>query len=217
MRRFSMPCHTRFHMRKKSRVIIYSIISVLCFSMTGCGTVSTSEEQATALEEPIVTEDMNEEDFIVESEQEPVLGPFPLSVDTEKFLFGKWKVKKLLGFCNSWNDASEYPNGQDIIGDEIIIQANVFSSLGFKKYKVYQYKYSNPYYYINRIFYDTLSLYRAWKLQIPGLKDNDKIQDILVSSNPQECSAPMSFICINNERLILSLEATIFELEKIKE
>lgn len=214
---FSMPCHTRFHMRKKSRVIIYSIISVLCFSMTGCGTVSTSEEQATALEEPIVTEDMNEDDFIVESEREPVFGPFPLSVDTEKFLFGKWKVKKLLGFCNSWNDASEYPNGQDIIGDEIIIQADVFSSMGLKKYKVYQDKYNNPYYYVDSIFYDTLSLYRVCKLQIPGLKDNDKVQGILVASKPDEYPSTVTFFCINNERLILSLEATIFELEKIKE
>ena len=87
---FSMPCHTRFRMRKKSRVIIYSIISVLCFSMTGCGTVSTSEEQATALEEPIITEDMNEEDFIVESERKPEIGRFSLSDDTKKFLFGKY-------------------------------------------------------------------------------------------------------------------------------
>ena len=214
---FSMPCHTRFRMRKKSRVIIYSIISVLCFSMTGCGTVSTSEEQATALEEPIVTEDMNEDDFIVESEREPVFEPFPLSVDTEKFLFGKWKVKKLLGFYNSWNDASEYPNGQDIIGDEIIIQADVFSSLGFKKYKVYQYQYHNPYYYVDSIYYDTLSLYRSWKLQIPGLKDNDMVQVIMVSSKPHGDWATMTFFCINNERLVVLLEATLFELEKIEE
>ena len=214
---FSMPCHTRFHMRKKSRVIIYSIISVLCFSMTGCGTVSTSEEQATALEEPIVTEDMNEDDFIVESEHEPEIGRFSLSDDTKKFLFGKWKVKKLLGFYNGWNDASEYPDGQDIIGDEIIIQSDVFSSLGLKKYKVYQDKYINPYYYVDCIFYDVDSLYRVCKLQIPGLKDNDKVQGILVSSKPHEFPSTVTFYCINNERLILSLEATIFELEKIME
>lgn len=130
---FFMQYHTRFSMRKKSRVVVYSIISVLCFSMTGCGTVSTSEEQATSLEEPIVTEDTKEEDFIVASEREPAFGPFPLSADTEKFLYGKWKVKKLLGFCNSWNDASEYPNGQDIIGDEIIIQSDVFFFNGVEK------------------------------------------------------------------------------------
>ena len=169
------------------------------------------------IEKSLVTEDAKGEDFIEESEREPEFGPFPLSADTETFLFGKWKVKKLLGFCNSWNDASEYPKGQDIIGDEIVMQSDVFSSLGLKKYPVYQYKYSNPYYYIDGSYHDTLSFYRVYKLKIPGLKDNDTVQDILVSSKPHEYPSTVTFFCINNKRLILSLEATIFELEKIKD
>lgn len=89
--------------------------------------------------------------------------------------------------------------------------------MGLKKYKVYQDKYNNPYYYVDSIYYDTLSLYRSWKLQIPGLKDNDMVQVIDASSKPQGDWATMTFFCINNERLVILIEATLFELEKIEE
>ncbi|HHW38188.1 MAG TPA: hypothetical protein GXX18_13285 [Bacillales bacterium] len=43
--------------------------------------------------------------------------------ETEKSFYGTWKVEKLLGFANPYNDASEYPTGQKFIGDEIIINS----------------------------------------------------------------------------------------------
>lgn len=46
--------------------------------------------------------------------------------ETEKYFYGTWKVEKLLGFANSYNDASEYPTGQKFIGDEIIIKKTFF-------------------------------------------------------------------------------------------
>ena len=67
------------------------------------------------------------------------------------------------------------------------------------------------------IYYDADSLYRVRKLIIPELADNDKVQVINVALNSKAYHEPMAFICINNERLIFSLEATIFELEKVKE
>lgn len=44
------------------------------------------------------------------------------------------KLKNFLGFSNSYNEASEYPTGQKIVGDEIIIKEANFSSKGFKNY-----------------------------------------------------------------------------------
>ncbi|MEJ9221280.1 hypothetical protein ACXFAU_14270 [Paenibacillus glucanolyticus] len=49
-----------------------------------------------------------------------------LDTKTEKYFYGTWKVEKLLGFANSYNNASEYPTGQKFIGDEIIIKKDFF-------------------------------------------------------------------------------------------
>lgn len=180
--------------------------------------LSQSDNQQVVSDEPIATEDIidNGEESNLAAELEPEIGEFSLSDDTKKFVFGKWRVKKLLGFYRSWNDASEYPNGQDIIGNKLIIQSDFFSSLGLKKYKDYQSSFKNPYYCVKEIYYDADSLYRVRKLIIPELADNDKVQVINVALNSKEYHEPMAFICINNERLIFSLEATIFELEKIE-
>lgn len=43
------------------------------------------------------------------------------------------------------------------------------------------------------------------------------VQVIMVSSKPHGDWATMTFFCINNERLVVLIEATLFELEKIKE
>lgn len=206
-------------MKISIRLIIYLVTSILCFSLAGCGSQSKSENQQMVSEEPIATEDVinKSADSSLDTTLEPEIGKFSLSEETKEFLFGKWKVKKLLGFHESWNDASEYPNGQDIIGNELIIQSDTFSSLGLEKYKTKQNKFSKPYYYACEIFYDKDSLYRGEKLKIPGLEDGDKVQVICVARNTKEYPEAMSFICINYDRLIFSLEATIFELEKVME
>lgn len=103
-------------LKRSPRLLIYSVTSIICFSLTGCGNVwKQADSQQVASEEPLL-----------EATLESEIGKFSLSEDTEKFLFGKWKVKKLLGFYESWNDASEYLNGQDIIGNELIIQSDFF-------------------------------------------------------------------------------------------
>lgn len=40
------------------------------------------------------------------------------------------KLKTFLGFANSYNDASEYLTGQNVIGDEIIINKDTFYQKG---------------------------------------------------------------------------------------
>ena len=100
-------------MKIRPKLFIYLVTIILCLSLSGCGSVSQSDNQQVVSEEPIATEEIidNGEESNLDAELEPEIGEFSLSDDTKKFVFGKWRVKKLLGFYRSWNDASEYPNG----------------------------------------------------------------------------------------------------------
>jgi hypothetical protein len=140
-----------------------------------------------------------------------------LDCETEKYFFGTWKVEKLLGFANSYNDASEYPTGQKFIGDEIIIKKDFFSSKGLKKYSNYQYELKNPLYEITDTCYNSTSFYRSYKIDIPDLNINDVLKVIIISDPSTKLSIPVSvsFFVVNNDRLFLLSEATIFELKKI--
>lgn len=138
-----------------------------------------------------------------------------LDSETEKYVHGTWKVEKHLGFADSYNDASEYPAGQKFIGDEIIIQKDFFSSKGLKNYSVYQYELTNPSYEITIACYNSDSFYRLYKINIPDLNLNDEVKVIHVSDPSTKLSIPLSFFVVNNDRLILLSEATIFELKKI--
>ena len=140
-----------------------------------------------------------------------------LDSETEKYFYGTWKVEKLLGFANSYNDASEYPTGQKFIGDEIIIKKDFFSSKGLKNYKKYQYELKNPLYEITATCYNSDSFYRLYKIDIPDLNINDVVKAINISDPSTKRSIPVSvsFFVVNNDRLILLSEATIFELKKI--
>lgn len=138
-----------------------------------------------------------------------------LDSDTEKYVYGTWKVEKHLGFANSYNDASEYPAGQKFIGDEMIIHKAFFSSKGLKNYSVYQYELTNPLYKITTACYNSDSFYRLYKIDIPDLKLNDVLKVIHISDPSTKQSIPLSFFVINNDRLILLSEATIFELKKL--
>ncbi|WP_246553223.1 hypothetical protein [Paenibacillus tritici] len=140
-----------------------------------------------------------------------------LDSETEKYFFGTWKVEKLLGFANSYNDASEYPTGQKFIGDEIIIKKDFFSSKGLKNYSKYQYELKNPLYQITETCYNSDAFYRSYKIDIPDLKINDvlKVMDISDPSTKLRIPVSVTFFVVNNDRLILLSEATIFELKKI--
>lgn len=136
---------------------------------------------------------------------------------TGKYFYGTWKVEKLLGFANSYNDASEYPTGQKFIGDELIIKKDFFSSKGLKNYNKYQYELRNPLYEITTTCYNSDSFYRLYKIDIPNLNINDVVKVINISDPSTKVNIPVgiSFFVVNNNRLILLSEATIFELEKV--
>jgi len=163
---------------------------------------------------PSETETGIDYSLIPTNTSEPFIGRMSLDSDTENFFYGTWKVEKLLGFANSWNDGSEYPTGQKVIGDEIIIHKDFFSSKGLKNYTVYQYEIRKPTYDITTISYNSVSFYRLWKTHLPNVDINDEIRSIEVSA-PIILTIPVVFLEINYDRLILSLEATNFELTRI--
>ncbi|QQZ62803.1 hypothetical protein JI735_09870 [Paenibacillus sonchi] len=193
---------------------ILACIMIMLMLASACGNVektsnpNTSSEPKPETEESIIPKNTSE---YCDTES------INLDSETEKYFYGTWKVEKLLGFANSYNDASEYPTGQKFIGDEIIIKKDFFSSKGLKNYKKYQYELKNPLYQITAACYNSDSFYRFYKIDIPDLKINDEVKAIDISDPSTKMSIPVSvgFFVVNNDRLILSSEATIFELKKI--
>ena len=218
-------------MFKKS--LFYIIIISCCFLNISCKKEfqSSKTNAENNLDNPIVSPsaDTSQTDISNEPEtetnnsiipidtSEPLIGQIDLDSETEIFLYGTWQVEKLLGFANSYNDASEHPNGQKVIGDKIIIKEDLFSSMELENYDVYQYLTRDPLYDISTICYNSDSFYRLFKIDLPGLNINDEIKwlEVYLSSTEHCLSIPLSFFVVNHDRLILLLEATCFELKKV--
>ncbi|MDF2888386.1 MAG: hypothetical protein K0R23_2771 [Lacrimispora sp.] len=206
----------------RGKVLILLIVSILSDCLVGCSnvsvlknqddgtTINTVEEQDST---PTADDEVKEDDNF--NPTELFVGRMALDSETEKFFYGTWKVEKLLGFANSYNDASEYPTGQKIINDEIVINKEWFSSDGLKNYSDYQYKLKNPLYEITIICYNEDDFYRNFKMDLPGINMNDEIKEIQVSDSSSGFGIPVGFLVVNNDRLILLLEASCFELKRV--
>lgn len=210
--------------KMRGKVLILLIVSILSDCLVGCSNVSVLKNQdngttINAVEErdsTPTTDEVKEDDSISPTNPtELFVGRMALDSETEKFFYGTWKVEKLLGFANSYNDASEYPTGQKIIDDEIVINKDWFSSEGLKNYNDYQYKLKNPLYEITMICYNKDDFYRNFKMDLPGINMNDVIKEIQVSDSSTEFGIPVGFFVVNNDSLILVLEASCFELKRV--
>jgi len=136
--------------------------------------------------------------------------------DTAAFLYGAWVVKALLGFSDHYNDASEYPTGQNIIGDTIIIREDSFSSMGMEGYPAHQYDLANPYYEIEQIFYNNDAFYRTYRTSLDEIPYDTVIKTIKVTA-PNAAMTTVSFFVVNDDRLFFSIEAAYFELQRVVE
>ncbi|OKP83006.1 hypothetical protein [Paenibacillus sp. P32E] len=195
---------------------LLACILIMLMLASACGNVETTSNPNTS-SEPTPASD---ESIIPKNKSEYcTVDRISLDSETGKYFYGTWKVEKLLGFANSYNDASEYPTGQKFIGDEIIIEKDFFSSKGLKKYSKYQYELKNPLYQNIATCYNSTSFYRLYKIDIPDLNINDEVKAIDISDPSTKMSIPVgvSFLAVNNDRLILLSEATIFELKKISD
>ncbi len=184
------------------------MLASACGNIEMTSNLNTSSEPKPKMDESIIPKNTSESCTVER---------INLDSETEKNFYGTWKVEKLLGFANSYNDASEYPTGQKFIGDEIIVKKDFFSSKGLKNYSDYQYELKNPLYEITTTCYNSDSFYRLYKIDIPDLNINDVVKAIDISNPSTKMSIPVSvsFFVVNNDRLILLSEATIFELKKI--
>ncbi|WP_283607781.1 hypothetical protein [Faecalispora anaeroviscerum] len=209
----------------RAKVLIFLIVTILSASLIGCSnesvlknqndgtTINTVQEQDRA---PTADDEVKEDDNInLTNSTEPFVGRMALDSETEKFFYGTWKVEKLLGFANSYNDASEYPTGQKIIDDEIVINKDLFSSKGLKNYSDYQYILKNPLYEITIICYNEDDFYRNFKMDLLGINMDDEIKEIQVSDSSTGFGIPIGFLVVNNDSLILELEATCFKLKRV--
>jgi len=208
--------------KMRGKVLILLIVSILSDCLIGCSNVSVLKNQDNGttinnVEEqdstPTADDEVKEDDN--NNPTELFVGRMALDSETEKFFYGTWKVEKLLGFANSYNDASEYPTGQKIIDDEIVINKDWFSSDGLKNYSDYQYKLKNPLYEITMICYNEDDFYRNFKMDLPGINMNDEIKEIQVSDSSTGFGIPVGFLVVNNDSLILVLEASCFELKRV--
>lgn len=190
---------------------LLACIMIMLMLASACGNVETTSNPNTSSEPKPATD----ESIIPKNTSDCTVDRTSLDSETEEYFYGTWKVEKLLGFANSYNDASEYPTGQKFIGDEIIIKKDFFSSKGLKNYKKYQYELKNPLYKITTTCYNSDSFYRFYKIDIPDLKINDEVKVINISDPSTKLRVPLSFFVVNNDRLILLSEATIFELKKM--
>lgn len=192
---------------------ILACIIIMLMLASACGNVDTTSNPNTSSEPKPETEDS-----IIQknTSEDCTVDHISLDSETDKYFYGTWKVEKLLGFANSYNDASEYPTGQKFIGDEIIIKKDFFSSKGLKNYSKYQYELKNPLYGTIATCYNSDSFYRLYKIHIPDLNINDVVKAIDISDPSTKIRIPVSvsFFVVNNSRLILLSEATIFELKK---
>lgn len=205
-------------MRKK--ILLCLIMSILCGCLFGCSSnssIDTVKEPDEHVDSSAVDTSEDDSSSIPSNTSAPFVGKADLDSETEKFFYGTWKVEKLLGFANSYNDASEYPTGQKIIDDEIVINKDLFSSKGLKNYSDYQYKLENPLYEITIICYNKDDFYRNFKMDLPGINMDDEIKEIQVSDSSTGFGIPVSFLDVNNDRLILVLEAAEFELARVNE
>jgi len=209
--------------KMRGKVLTLLIVSILSDCLVGCSNVSVlNQDNGTTIDTveerdstPTTDEVKEDESISPTNPTELFVGRMALDSETEKFFYGTWKVVKLLGFANSYNDASEYPTGQKIIDDEIVINKDWFSSEGLKNYNDYQYKLKNPLYEITMICYNKDDFYRNFKMDLPGINMNDVIKEIQVSDSSTEFGIPVGFFVVNNDSLILVLEASCFELKRV--
>ena len=219
----------------RPKTLTFLMVCILSAQLTGCSNTSTSKiKQGENSKNTTVNESSNNKsqkdaaennsDNIKNSEpnsndaSDVSFPNTPLDKNSEQFLFGTWKISKLLGFSYMYNDASEYPTGQKVIGDNIIITKDLFSSEGIVNYKAYQDIIKNPQIYIDTLYpnADTFMVYNRIDKKNGdfGLNANDVVKTLTIKDD-KDNSYPFTLFIVNNERVILRIEATYFELEKI--
>ncbi|MGG4128872.1 hypothetical protein ABEW19_11400 [Paenibacillus illinoisensis] len=94
---------------------LLACIMIMLMRASACGNVETTSYPNASSELTPETE----ESFIPENKSDCIVDRISLDRETEEYLYGTWKVEKLLGFANSYNEAAEYPTGQNLLEIEL--------------------------------------------------------------------------------------------------
>ncbi len=153
---------------------------------------------------------------------------FPESPDTEPIfekseikgwekeeIINVWKVKKLVGFTETTHEDAEYPIGPDIVGKEIVMGEELFSTMAFEGYEKMQVEMKNPVYMFNSIFYSRESFSKYEKFEIPNLPYYSIIDEFNVESQDGK-EAPFSFYTSFDGKMYMQWPGgAVFELEAV--
>ncbi len=140
-----------------------------------------------------------------------------ISNETGRFIAGNWKVESFLGFNTITKDDIAFPDGEKIIGREVSIASNYFSTESFAPdYEKYAVKFFGD---INFIELGSMSgsefctLWAKVPRNVVKISDKDHVWVMQPRSANGSQSGPM-LIDINHQRLLLSLNCDYFELKK---
>lgn len=143
-----------------------------------------------------------------------------MNSETQNLIFGEWKISELMGFGKIQNDYTNYPDGDNVIGNHIIINKSVFSTKDIVNYKRYQCEIVKPVYQIGftytskeNIIYPIDSVKR--NSEIDNVIENDSFQSIEIA-NDTIPFAPVGLLLSSDNHLILQLDCTFYLLEKVK-
>ena len=170
----------------KRKILAVSLVACLCL-MTSCAQIHdtvTEESQAQSAQtmqtEAADTETTEALDSTEESDTEYIDTTYTPEKIRE-ILFGEWKVSKFLGFTKVQNDYAIYPDGQDIIGDHIVINEHTFSSERIEKYERYQCELSDPVYRVSSI----KEMYAIYDIS-DSVEKGTKVYDMIVNESLQD-------------------------------
>jgi len=136
--------------------------------------------------------------------------------------FGEWEVTRLLGFSEVQSEYTNYPDGHDIIGNRIIINKDVFSSVGLEKYERYQSEVLNPTYEVPDIV-DRFLIYNIDE----AIKEDSEIYDMIREDEHQtleitgmrdgrmKCHPDVQIGICNGKLVVLSMDGAFYLLEKV--
>ncbi len=108
-----------------------------------------------------------------------------------------WEVEKLVGFSEITSPRAEYPTGPNIVGKQIVIEDDKFSTMDFEGYEACQVEVSNPVYKRTANYSSKSSLYEYEKIELPGILNEDSITEINVYSKDDQKVVPIAFYTVS--------------------
>ncbi len=151
--------------------------------------------------------------FPKNSELEPIIENSEIDSWDKQEILKTWKVKKLVGFSEITHDDAEYPTGPNIVGKEIIMSEDLFSTMAFEGYEKMQKEIKNPEYMYTSHYFSSDSLTSVEKFKIPNLLSYEKVDGIKVEYE-DGFTVPFRFYKIYDDKMYMAWSGgAIFELE----